>query len=85
MDHPDEEHSNKKANKYIDDETSFEKEGKIKSSMKRNINRDRRRSIQYKKKKKKKSNIGIKKDKILESHIPYDGDATKSPHIPINK
>ena len=40
MDHPDEEHSNKKTNIYIDDETSFEKEGKIKSSMKRNINRD---------------------------------------------
>ena len=51
--------------------------------MKGNIDRDRHRSIHHKKNKKKE--FRAKEDQILESYIPYDGDATKSPHILINK
>ena len=54
------------------------------ASMKRNIDRDRRRSMLYKRTRKEKKHWEIEDD-ILASHIPYDGDSKKSPHILINK
>ena len=56
----------------------------INSRIKRYNERDRRRSIEYKKIKKE-NKYWAKEDEILRTHIPYNGDGTKSPHILINK
>ena len=57
----------------------------MKSAVKRNVERDRRKSVRTKKKNRKEKSYWEKEDEILGSHIPYGGDATKSPHILINK
>ena len=56
----------------------------MKSAMKRNLVRDRRKSVRTKKIRKEKHHCE-RESEILESHIPYGSDATKSPHILINK
>ena len=54
------------------------------SRTKRINERDKRRSIEYKKRKKEKKYC-TKEDDILLTLIPYDGVSTRSPHILINK
>ena len=66
------------------DEKSIKNDDSINPRIKRNIDRDRRRSMQCKRTKKEKK-YWAREDEILASHIPYDGDATKSPHILINR
>ena len=70
--------------KIFNDDLSIKNNSPINSRIKRNIDRDRRRSMRYKRTKKEKK-YWDREDEILASHIPYDGDATKSPHILINK
>ena len=54
------------------------------SRLKRNGQRDRRRSVNFKRKKKE-TKYWAKEDELLLTHIPYGGESTKSPHILINK
>ena len=56
----------------------------VNSRIKRCNERDRQRSIEYEKMKKE-DKYWEKEDKILFTHIPYNDDVTKSPHILINK
>ena len=70
--------------KIFHEGSSKKNENSINSRIKRNINRDRRRSMKYKKSKKEKK-YWEQEDQILSTHIPYGGYATKSPHILINK
>ena len=54
------------------------------SRLKRNGQRDRRRSVKLKQMKKE-TKYWVREDELLLTHIPYSGDSTKSPHILINK
>ena len=54
------------------------------SRLKRNGQRDRRRSVHIKRTKKE-TKYWAKEDELLLTHIPYGSESTKSPHILINK